>query len=106
VDVTYKLFIDDLRDPITDDWFVARTSYQAYTALILYGVPNEIAFDHDLGDEDTSICFIHKLIDYFLDTGTKFPAGFSYTIHSQNPVGKEAIDSLMKSAIHNIGIET
>ena len=48
--MNYCLFIDDERFPVTPDWFVARNSYQAIKALELYGLPQEVAFDHDLGD--------------------------------------------------------
>lgn len=48
----YKLFIDDERFPTKPDWFVARTSEQAITAIKNYGFPKEIAFDHYLGDDD------------------------------------------------------
>lgn len=43
----YRLFIDDERFPVTPDWFIARNSFQAIKALELYGMPKEIAFDHD-----------------------------------------------------------
>ena len=95
----YKLFIDDERFPTTPDWFVARTSEQAITAIKNYGVPNEIAFDHDLGNDDTAINFLNFLPNYFIDNDCKFPTGFKYSIHSQNPVGKENIDSKMKQLL-------
>ena len=95
----YKLFIDDERFPTKPDWFVARTSEQAITAIKNYGFPKEIAFDHDLGDDDTVINFLNFLPNYFIDTNTKIPKDFKYSIHSQNPVGKENIDSKMKQLI-------
>ena len=47
--MSYKLFIDDLRDPVTNDWKVARSSAEAKDIVVEFGIPNEIAFDHDLG---------------------------------------------------------
>lgn len=47
--MNYRLFIDDERFPVTPNWFIARNSFQAIMALELYGIPQEIAFDHDLG---------------------------------------------------------
>ena len=47
--MSYKLFIDDLRDPVTSDWKVARSSVEAKDIVVEFGIPNEIAFDHDLG---------------------------------------------------------
>ena len=95
----YKLFIDDERFPTTPDWFVARTSEQSITAVKNYGFPKEIAFDHDLGNDDTAINFLNFLPNYFIDNDCKFPVGFKYSIHSQNPVGKENIDSKMKQLL-------
>ena len=91
----YKLFIDDERYPVTPDWFIARNSYDAIYAVKEYGLPSEIAFDHDLGGCDTSMGFIHFLNDYMIDNNLKFPSGFKYSIHSQNPVGAKNIDVFM-----------
>ena len=95
----YKLFIDDERFPTKPDWFVARTSEQAIIAIKNYGFPKEIAFDYDLGDTDTVIDFLDFLPNYFVDTNIKIPKDFKYSIHSQNPVGKENIDSKMKQLL-------
>ena len=48
-------------------------------------LPQEIAFDHDLGEGDTSIVFLNYLECYMLDNELKFPKDFIYTVHSQNP---------------------
>lgn len=71
--MTYRLFIDDERFPVTPDWFVARNSFQAIKALELYGMPQEIAFDHDLGGQDTAINFINHLENELIDRELKFP---------------------------------
>ena len=97
--MTYKLFIDDLRDPVTIDWKVARSSVEAKDIVVEFGIPNEIAFDHDLGGEDTSIIFIHWLIDKILDEDLKLPEGFRFSIHSMNPIGVENIKSLMAGVV-------
>ena len=91
----YKLFIDDERYPVTPDWFIARNSYDAIYAVKTYGLPSEIAFDHDLGGRDTSMAFLYALSDYMIDNNLKFPSGFKYSIHSQNPVGAKNIDVFM-----------
>ena len=64
-----------------------------------YCIPKEIAFDHDLGGNDTVINFLNFLPNYFIDNDCKFPEGFKYSIHSQNPVGKENIDAKMKQLL-------
>nr|DAJ25849.1 MAG TPA: hypothetical protein [Caudoviricetes sp.] len=103
--MTYRLFIDDERFPMTPDWFVARNSYQAIKALELYGVPREIAFDHDLGGQDTAINFINHLENKLIDNDLKLPKGFKYTVHSQNPIGAMNIASKMDGLIDYFGFK-
>lgn len=95
----YKLFIDDLRNPITNDWKVVRSSSEAKDTVVKFGIPNEIAFDHDLGGDDTSIVFINWLINEMLDNDLYLPEGFKYSIHSMNPIGAANIKSLMDGVI-------
>lgn len=103
--MTYRLFIDDERFPVAPDWFVARNSFQAIKALELYGLPQEIAFDHDLGEQDTAINFINHLENKLIDNDLKFPKDFKYTVHSQNPIGAANIISRMDSLIDYFGLE-
>ena len=89
--MSYKLFIDDLRDPVTNDWKVARSSAEAKDIVVEFGIPNEIAFGHDLGGDDTSIVFINWLINKMLDEDLKLPEGFE--------IGVENIKSLMTGVV-------
>ena len=93
--MTYKLFIDDERFPVTDDWIIARSSKEAIHILYHQGMPSEIAFDHDLGGDDTSMKFCHALFEYMAATPAYVPAGFKYSIHSQNPIGAQNISGYM-----------
>ncbi len=103
----YRLFLDDERVPASDDgpaWIIARSTKEAVQVVKSHGLPEFISFDHDLGEGDTSIDFIHWLIDTTLDSielgaNPKFP---NYTVHSQNPVGKENIESLMDSFLKHL----
>ena len=97
--MSYKLFIDDLRDPVTSDWKVARSSVEAKDIVVEFGIPNEIAFDHDLGGDVTSIVFNNWLINEMLDEDLKLPEGFKFSIHSMNPIGVENIKSLMTGVV-------
>ena len=97
--MTYKLFIDDERFPVSDDWIVARSSEEAINYVKAYGMPNEIAFDHDLGGEDTSRKFILALQDMLLDKEVVIHSSFKFSVHSQNPIGKSWIESTMKSLV-------
>lgn len=95
-----RLFIDDERYP-TDNSHIVRSSAEACAFVELNGIPVFISFDHDLGGDDTSMKFIHWLVDYMMDTGEKFPVGFDYYVHSQNPVGRDNIKSYMDNMIRH-----
>jgi len=95
----WKLFIDDERSPVSNDWVIARSSTNAIMAVCSWGMPVEIAFDHDLGGDDTSIKFIHWLMEKVLDGDLTIPEGFTYSVHSQNPIGAANIKSKMDALI-------
>ena len=102
--MTYKMFIDDERYPPSGkgEWGVVRSSAGAIIAVLTRGVPNFISFDHDLGGSDTAMVFIDWLVEKVMDKELSIPADFSYTIHSQNPVGKYNIDIYLKSFLNFI----
>ena len=46
-----KLYLDDIRIPQTEGWDIVR-NYEDFVAWIrLNGVPDEVSFDHDLGED-------------------------------------------------------
>ena len=100
--MTYKLFIDDERFPTDSTCVIARSSHEAMQVVITRGIPDVILFDHDLGSDDTSMVFLHAFIDHVLGNGILFPRDFTYSIHSQNPVGSENIKSLMNSFLSHM----
>jgi hypothetical protein len=104
--MTYKLFIDDERNPVTDDWIVVRSSWEAYDVIVRDGMPVEIAFDHDLGGDDTAMRFLWRLSDYMERWNIRFPRDFTYSIHSQNPVGARNIQGFLDGMIANFGRST
>lgn len=86
-----KLYLDDIRIPKTKGWDIVR-SYDAFVKWIeKNGVPDEISFDHDLGDENTKTGYdAAKWIgEYCLDSGIPLP---EYNVHSANPVGRANIE--------------
>lgn len=99
--MNYRMFIDDERFPVTPDWYIARNSYQAIYALETWGIPQEIAFDHDLGGDDTAIIFINKLQELLENHEVEFPVDFKYHIHSQNPIGAMNIRNKMDWLLMN-----
>lgn len=64
---------------------------------MIYGLPDGICFDHDLGlhNGDGYQC-AKFLVDYCMDNNKDIPP---YNIQSANPVGSENIDKLLKSFI-------
>lgn len=88
-----KLFIDDIRNPPGDDFSVVRSTQEAIEWVKTNGMPTFISFDHDLGGEDTSMIFLHKLYEFWNETDT-IP---EYTVHSANPIGSKNIVSFMES---------
>lgn len=91
--------MDDERFPVDPSKFrIARSSKEAVKACRDFGFPAFISFDHDLGGDDTAMRFLDWLIMTDLDSGfTAFPEGFSFDIHSQNPVGRDNIRGRLES---------
>jgi hypothetical protein len=91
----YNLYIDDLRNPPADrDWVVCRSSQEALDLVMEIGMPSYISFDHDLGEDDTTMIFLRRLVNEVWDGHTVIPG---YQIHSANPVGAQNIRSFMES---------
>lgn len=101
----YKLFIDDERWPSKPDSIIVRSVQQAIDAIEQYGMPEFISFDHDLGEGGESVEFVKWLKEKVLDNMLYFPKDFSYTIHSQNPIGeknlRQDMENLLKYVFEN-----
>ena len=102
----YHLFIDDERDPPRDGniWHVARDWEDVMMALRIHGMPQFISFDHDLGDDTYTGHDIAKLLvelDMSAieqdDSDFALPQGFDFYVHSQNPVGRDNIEGILRS---------
>jgi len=92
--MSYNLFIDDERDPVHSD-IIARSSTEAIEIIKKWGWPDHISFDHDLGGDDTSMVIVRWIVDRCLDEGIALP--FSWSVHSQNPIGVANIDGALES---------
>lgn len=104
----WKLFLDDERYPIGNDWTIARNYNDAVWYVTNYGLPYHISFDHDLAydhyvigkpHEYTGYDFAKWLVNYIMDNDLTLPEGFSFFVHSQNPIGAKNIQSLMDKFI-------
>jgi hypothetical protein len=124
--MSYNLFLDDDEDRIPHnlswidlplvDWEIVR-SYNAFVKIIKQkGLPQRVSFDHDLADqhyqeftrasmsgdpirynymkEKTGYHACKWLIEYCLDKKLPLPECF---IHTQNPIGRQNIQSLIDS---------
>lgn len=95
----WKLFLDDLRDPPDDSWVVARSCEEAEEFILRFGFPDEISFDHDLGENvETGFDFTKKIVDADISANGKLiPTSFQYNVHSANPCGAANISGLLKN---------
>ncbi len=97
--MTYRMFIDDERMPPDGEWVIVRSVLEAQDYITVHGMPNYVSFDHDLGSLDgyplpTGYDFALWLTQQDLDHNS-LPQDFDFYVHSQNPIGKENIISLL-----------
>jgi hypothetical protein len=122
--MSYNLFLDDIRQPeqaalympawmtplyLKEKWEIVRNYGQFIGAIRRKGMPDIISFDHDLArahydprtwkqgfvyKEKTGLDCAKWLIEYCLDKKVDMPTIY---VHSQNPVGKKNIESLINN---------
>lgn len=95
--MTYKLYLDDERNPKGEGWTIVR-DFDSFVQIILEkGLPESISFDHDLGEDSLSGYEASKwLIDYGLDNNIPVE-DIVIQVHSANPVGAANIRGIWKS---------
>ncbi len=93
-----KLYLDDIRNPKSKGWTVVRTYEEFVEYIDKNGLPDEISFDHDLGENVTEIKSGYDcakwLCNYCWTNGIPIP---SWNVHSANPVGRDNIIGILKS---------
>jgi hypothetical protein len=101
-----KLWIDDqLDDPATPNrhtpagFLGARTTSEAILLVEEHGLPEFMDLDHDLGGDDRVMVFLRWLSDRFPDGPVP-----RYRIHSENCVGRLAIESFMSSWLRSLSV--
>jgi hypothetical protein len=104
---TWKLFLDDEREPVGTGWTVCRSVAEAIAVTGMFGLPSYISFDHDLGDgvapvgyDNTGMGFAKWFADQVMD-GAHMPEGFDFYVHSQNPIGADNIRSYMRKFLRH-----
>lgn len=89
-----NIFLDDERFPPKDFNYSIVRNYDDFVYMIEnFGIPNFISFDHDLGLGKTGFDCAKFLVDRMLNQNVNYR--IEYTVHSQNPVGKENIQGLL-----------
>ena len=103
--MTWSLFIDDRRTPEEVYWrkdvqnhkfdVLVTTGVDAIREIANRGCPNFIAFDNDLGLEDSlgleGRDVAEAIIDMDLYRIITIPEDFKFVVHSMNPIAAEAI---------------
>lgn len=105
------LWLDDIRDPNNSIWYyqyipeldktvdslIWVKEYGEFIDYIrLFGLPDEIFFDHDLGNSEEATGFdaAKWLVDYCIENDLDLPR---WSIQSANPVGRENINGLLNN---------
>lgn len=106
--MAYQLFLDDERQPPSHGgWLVVRNYDKAIEAMKKFGCPKFMSFDHDLGIDENGVEMTGKdvanwMINQHLDTGEFFPDDFDFCVHSQNSVGAENINSILRTYLDSL----
>ena len=93
-----KLYLDDIRVPQTEGWDIVRNYDEFVFWVRLNGVPDEVSFDHDLGDDNVKTGYdcAKWLGQYCIEKNIPFP---KWNVHSANPVGKANIEAYIQNVI-------
>jgi hypothetical protein len=94
-------FLDDEREPVLSDdrhWVIFRRG-EDLIAMLKHtasdGLPDGIAFDHDLGNGMTGHDTAKAILEMVMDGELRVFEDFQYEIHSQNPIGVQNIRGTM-----------
>jgi hypothetical protein len=82
-----KIWLDDIRTPPDDSWTWVKNWDEVETLLKTGVWPDEMSFDHDLGEDTKDGYDIIKMIGGFYSS--QFPKVVH--VHSANPVGAKNI---------------
>ena len=121
----YKVYLDDVRTPIENDWEVARNYDQFVEIIQRVGLDNieVISLDHDLDDsaiaeyysnakpnnmlnydnilEKTGMDCCKFLVEESMNTNIPLPQVY---VHSSNPPGRENMMGLINNYLKSCGL--
>lgn len=96
--MTWKLFLDDVRDPTEEGYVVARSSIMGVVEITNRNeLPEFMSLDHDLGETDNTMKFLKELYCIWEMHGSNPEQIPDYVVHSANPIGTENIIAYMES---------
>lgn len=100
---TQNAYLDDIRNPPPDrEWILLRSSKEAIEFVQHHGFPSYWSFDHDLGEDDTTMVFLNWLIEHDIENhGSVIPFDFKWNVHSSNPPGSKNIHGLLTSYMNH-----
>lgn len=118
--MSYKMYLDDLRNPPDRSWVVVRSVAAAQEYIFTYGYPSVISFDHDLGmkgkilpnglwvgeeeEQPTGYDLAKWLCEKDMDAPWMSSRKFRYEVHSANPIGSANIHGYLshyiKACVH------
>lgn len=115
--MSYRIYLDDERDPKTDhDWVIAR-NFKELVAVMLDPNrkdvwPSYISFDHDLGDDETGLDCLKWYCELIISMHEKYakypevlPTPCVINFHTANPVGRDNMVGYLKSVIKYLKTE-
>ena len=95
----WKLYLDDIRTPKSNDFIIARSVDEAKQLIKQKGFPIYMSLDHDLGEDvPTGYDFVKWIVSEYMD---KDLPQFEFNIHSANPVGAENMRGLLNNFIRH-----
>lgn len=94
--MTYTMFLDDERFPVSKESIVVRNMHEAVFHIQENGYPKHVDFDHDLCDIFSGYDFARWLVTTDQEINWwKSAEDFTFSVHSQNPIGTENISKLL-----------
>lgn len=95
-----RIWIDDIRNPPSDDWIWIKTVNQAITAICMYEKQYQtdtilISVDHDAGDFAVDGGDYIRVLDWLEREGI-VNTGYFFHLHTQNPVGRQNMRAIIQ----------
>ena len=91
-----KVYLDDIRVPVTPNWIIVRT-VEDFKRVVIDYQPTYISFDHDLGEDSPTG---YDCAKWLVEIDYRHLRDFN--VHSANPIGKENIETLLNNYLKHL----